>query len=101
MKWKTQRRRKASGSSFSLFEVMMTMVGELDVCLVDLVDQEDVTIPGAEDASQRPVFDVAPDVGDVAVAEAGVVEALDGVVDVESLGSLRGRLHVPRLHRHP
>ena len=25
MKWKTQRRRKASGSSFSLFEVMITI----------------------------------------------------------------------------
>ena len=66
MKWKTQRRKKASGSSFSLFDVMTTMgrcaaddlfarlrdheahpvefveqvIGELEVRLVDLVDEE-------------------------------------------------------------
>ena len=66
MKWNTQRRRNASGSSFSLFEVMITtgrclrhdlfarladeeahavelvqqVVRELEVRLVDLVDQQ-------------------------------------------------------------
>ena len=66
MKWNTQRRRNASGSSFSAFEVMITtgrcdgldrlvglgdvelhlvelpeqVVGELDVGLVDLVDEQ-------------------------------------------------------------
>ena len=67
MKWKTQRRRNASGSSFSLFDVMIDdrallrddlvaglgddeahpielveqVVRELEVRLVDLVDEED------------------------------------------------------------
>jgi hypothetical protein len=73
MKWKKQRRRKASGSSFSLFEVMITIgrcvgfdrlaglvdmelhpvellqevVRELDVGLVDLVDQQDRALASA------------------------------------------------------
>ena len=72
MKWKKQRRRKASGNSFSLFEVMMTIgrtfaliglvglvdkelhpieflqevVREFDVGLVDLVDQQDGALLG-------------------------------------------------------
>ena len=70
MKWKTQRRRNASGSSFSLFDVMITtgrslrddlvaglgdreahlvelaqqVVRELEVGLVDLVDQQHVAL---------------------------------------------------------
>ena len=74
MKWKTQRRRNASGSSFSLFDVMTTtgrsfatisspvsgideahavelveqVVRELEVRLVDLVDEEDDALVGRE-----------------------------------------------------
>ena len=114
MKWKMQRRRKASGSSFSLFDVMSTIgrclgadllaglddreahlveleqqvVGELEVGLVDLVDQQHVALLGGEGLAERPELDVVADVGDVAAAEAAVVEALHGVVDVEAVGGL-------------
>ena len=79
MKWKTQRRRNASGSSFSLFDVMMTtgrsfattsspvsrddeahaielveqVVRELEVRLVDLVDEEDDALRRRERAAER------------------------------------------------
>ena len=77
MKWNTQRRRNASGSSFSAFDVMITtgrslgddlllrlgdeeahavelvqqVVGELEVGLVDLVDQAGSRAIGAANAS--------------------------------------------------
>ena len=78
MKWKTQRRRNASGSSFSLFDVMTTMgrcvgddlvarlgddeahpvelvqevVRELEVRLVDLVDEQDHALARLERAAR-------------------------------------------------
>ena len=51
---------------------------------------------GAASASpERPELDVLRDVADVAVAEARVVEALHGVVDVEAVLGLGGRLDLP------
>ena len=55
---------------------------------------------GGERLAERTELDVAADVGDVAGAEAAVVQALHGVVDVEPVGRLRRRLDVPRQHRH-
>ena len=77
MKWNTQRRRNASGSSFSLLLVMTTtgrsrgddllarlddaeahpvelveqVVGELEVGLVDLVDQQHHALAASANAS--------------------------------------------------
>ena len=96
MKWNTQRRRNASGSSFSLFDVMMTtgrslatisspvsmideahaielveqVVRELEVGLVDLVDEEHDALRRRERAAERAELDVVADVLHVAVAEA-------------------------------
>src|SRR5262249_57764381 len=53
-----------------------------------------------EGAAEGPQLDVVPDVGHVARAEAAVVQPLDGVVDVEALDGLAGRLDVPLEHRH-
>ena len=120
------RRRKASGSSFSLFEVMTTtgrscatdllaglydaethlveleqqVVRELEVGLVDLVDEQDVALLGREALAQGPELDVALDVGNVTGPEAAVVEPLHGVVDVQSIGCLGRGLDVPRQDRH-
>ncbi len=83
-----------------LVELAQQVVRELEVGLVDLVDQEDLARRRRERLPERPELDVAPDVGDVAAAEAAVVQALDGVVDVETVGGLRRRLDVPGEHRH-
>jgi len=107
--WKTQRRRKASGSSFSALEVITTTGRSratisspvslttkrirssswsrslgFQVGLVHLVDQEDHAIVGGEGPVPAAVLDVAADVLDVSVPETGVVKALHGVVDVEA-----------------
>ena len=55
----------------------------------------------ANASPERAELDVAADVGHVAVAEAAVVEALHGVVDVEAVLRLGGRLDVPGDERHP
>ena len=71
-----------------LVELAQEVVRELEVGLVDLVDQEHLALVGRERLPERPELDVAADVGDVAGAEAAVVQALDGVVDVQTVGGL-------------
>jgi hypothetical protein len=83
-----------------LVELAQQVVRELEVGLVDLVDQQHVAIGGGERAAERSKLDVVVDVGDVAGAEAAVVEALHGVVHVQAIGRLRRGLDVPRQHRH-
>ena len=50
-------------------------------------------------AAERAHLDVVADIGDVAAAEAAVVEPLHGVVDVQAIHRLAGRLDVPALDR--
>ena len=83
-----------------LVELAEEVVRELEVGLVDLVDQQDEALGRRERPPERPELDVVADVGDVARAEAAVVQPLDRVVDVEPLDRLAGRLDVPLEHRH-
>ena len=76
-------------------ELVEQVVRELEVGLVDLVDEEDDALARRERAPERPELDVAADVLHVAVAEARVVEALHGVVDVEAVLRARRRLDGP------
>jgi hypothetical protein len=128
MKWNTQRRRNASGSSFSALLVMITtgrccrrdlvaglgmtvnrmrssswrqVVGELDVGLVDLVDEQHHTLRRLERATQCAHVDVLADVAHVVVPEAAVVEPLHGVVVVQPLLRPGGALDVPGDQRQP
>ena len=65
-------------------ELVQQVVRELDVGLVDLVDQQHDARRRRERLAERAELDVLRDVADVA-AEARVVEALHGVVDVEAV----------------
>ena len=56
-----------------LVELAQQVVGELEVGLVDLVDEQHVALGGGEGAAERTELDVARDVGHVAGAEAAVV----------------------------
>jgi hypothetical protein len=77
-------------------ELEQEIVGELEVGLVDLVDQQHDGASAARNAwPQRPELDVLADVAHVAVAEAAVVQALHRVVDVQPVLGLGGRLDVP------
>ena len=53
----------------------------------------------AQRLAQRAELDVLANVADIAVAKAGVVEPLHGVVDVEPVLGLGGRLDVPGQQR--
>ena len=76
-------------------ELEQEVVGELDVGLVDLVDEQHGPRVGGERLPQLAPADVIPDVGDARVAELAVAQPRNGVIFVEPLQRLGGGLHVP------
>ena len=76
-------------------ELVQEVVGELEVRLVDLVDQEHDPSVAGERPAERPELDVLADVGDVVVAEPAVLKASHRVVDIQAVGRFGGRLDVP------
>ena len=81
-------------------ELLQQVVGELDVGLVDLVDQQHGALVAGEGLPQLALADVVADVLDALVAELAVAQAAHGVVFVEALLRLGGRLDVPLDERH-
>ena len=101
MKWKKHRRRKASGSSFLVvrrddhdralggldgfaslvdeefhaIEFLQQVVGELDVGLVDLVDEQNGAAVHDERLPELALLDVVADVLDALVTELAVAQA--------------------------
>jgi hypothetical protein len=55
-----------------------------------------VALLGGKDAPERPVADVLADVRNIARPKARVVEALDRVVDVQTVAGLGRGFDVPR-----
>ncbi len=84
---------------FHPVEFLQQVVGELDVGLVDLVDQHHDLAVGVEGLPERAAADVVAHVVDAFLAELAVAQAADGVVFVEAVGGLGGRLDVPFEHR--
>ena len=76
-------------------ELLQEIVRELDVGLVDLVDQQHRPLVGVEGFPELAAADVVADVLDPLVAQLAVAQAGDGVVFVEALLGLGGRLDVP------
>ena len=66
-------------------EFQEQVVGEFDVRLVDLVDQEDRRVIGLEGVPQLALLDVVLDVLDPLVAELAVAQTADGVIFIEPL----------------
>ncbi|GJE68747.1 hypothetical protein CHKEEEPN_0266 [Methylorubrum podarium] len=75
------------------------VVGELDVGLVDLVDEQHRPGRGGERLPQLAAADVVRNVRDPRVAELRVAQPRDRVVLVEALLRLRGRFDVPGQQR--
>ena len=69
--------------------------GKLDVGLVDLVDQQHGLLVGGERLPQLAALDVVADVLEARIAELAVAQPRHGVVFVEALLRLGGRLDVP------
>ena len=121
MKWNTQRRRNASGSSFSALLVMMTTgrwvaatsspvsvtvkrirssscsrsLGNSMSALSISSMSSTTRCSALERPAQRPHVDVLADVAHVVVAEPAVVQPLHGVVVVQPLLRAGGALDVP------
>ena len=80
---------------FHPIELLQEVVGEFDVGLVDLVDQQHRQLGRGEGVPQFAALDVVGDVVDPLVAELAVAEAGDRVIFVEALDGAGGRLDVP------
>ncbi len=76
-------------------ELVQEVVRELDVCLVDLVDEQHLSLLCREGLAEGAEADVVTNVVHVPVAEARVVEPLHRVVDVEPVLGARRALDVP------
>ena len=85
---------------FHAIELEQQVVGELDVGLVDLVDQDHRALFAGERLPEHALADVVADVVDARIAELAVAQPRDGVVLVEPLLGLGGRLDVPAVERH-
>ena len=76
-------------------ELLQQVVGELDVGLVDLVDQQHRAHVHGERFPQLAALDVVLDVVDARIAELAVAQARDGVVLVKALVGLGRRFDMP------
>jgi hypothetical protein len=85
---------------FHAVELAQQVVREFDVGLVDLVDQQHHRFRRREGLPQHALDDVVVDVAHALVAELRIAQARDGVVFVQALLGLGGRLDVPLQQRH-
>ncbi len=76
-------------------EFLQQVVGELDIGLVDLVDQQHGQLFGSESFPQLAAPDVVRNVMDALVTELAVAQAGHRVIFVKALLRLGGRLDVP------
>ena len=75
------------------------VVGEFDVGLVDLVDQQHHRLLGRKGLPQHALDDVVVDVLDALVAQLRITQARNRIVFVEALLGLGGGLDVPLQQR--
>ena len=71
------------------------VVGELQIGLVDLVDEQDHLVVGGECLAQLAQLDILLDVVHALAAELAVIQPLDHVVDIQAVLGLGGGLDVP------
>jgi hypothetical protein len=80
---------------FHPVEFLQQVVGELDIRLVDLVDQQDGFAVGLEGLPQLAALDVIGHVVDALLAQLAVAQPADGIVFVKPLLRAGRRLDVP------
>ncbi len=78
-----------------LIQLPQQIVGELQIRLVNLVDQEHHLLLAVKSLPQLAQLDVMGDVIHALLAELPVIETLDGVIHVQPLLGLGGGLDVP------
>src|SRR6185295_2913995 len=80
-------------------EFLQQVIGELDVGLVDLIDQQHRPLAHGEGLPQLALADIVADVGDAGVAELAIAQAANRVILVEALQRLGRRFDVPLKER--
>ncbi|MNG90691.1 hypothetical protein D3C79_495910 [compost metagenome] len=78
-----------------LVEFLQQVVGELDIGLVDLVDQQDHPLVGLEGFPELALLQVVAHIVDFFGAQLRIAQAADRVVLVQALVSLGGGLDMP------
>ena len=73
-----------------LIEFVKQIVGKLDVGLVNFVDEQHHLFVCSKRLSQTSESDIAFNVRHLAIAKTRIVEALHGIVDIQSVFGLRG-----------
>src|SRR4029077_17006007 len=76
-------------------EFLQQVIGELDVGLVDLIDQQHGPLAHGEGLPQLALADIVADVGDAGVTELAIAQAANRVILVEALQRLGRRFDVP------
>ncbi|MNE22620.1 hypothetical protein D3C80_1158370 [compost metagenome] len=76
-------------------EFLQQVVGEFDVGLVDLVDQQDGPSRGGESLPQLALLQIVAHVMDALVAQLAVPKTADSVVFIEAVVGLGRRFDVP------
>ena len=71
------------------------VVGELQICLVDLIDEQDHLLVGGEGLPQLAQLHIFFNVVHALAAELAVVQTLHHVIDVQPVLGLGGGLDVP------
>src|SRR5262245_56167310 len=66
-------------------ELVKQVVRKLDIGLIHLVDQKDHALISGKGLSNGPQANVPLDILGVALAEAGVVKALNGVIEIKPI----------------
>ena len=68
-----------------LIQFKQQIIGKLEVRLVDLIDEKHDLILGTKRFAQFPQFDVLPDIGNILVVKARIIQPLHGIVDIQSV----------------
>ncbi len=93
-----QRRHRLLGLvdiEFHAIEFLQQIVGKLDIGLIDLVDQQDDRLLAGEGLPQFAADDVVADVMHFGFAQLAIAQPGNGVIFIETLGSLGGRFDMP------
>ena len=80
---------------FHLVEFLQQVVGELDIGLVDLVDQQNGTLFGLESLPQLALLDVVAHIVDLVHTQLGITQAAHRIIFIEPLVGLGGGLDMP------
>jgi len=73
-----------------LLEFKKQVIGELNITLINLIDEQDQPTGSGKGPAQGARLDIILNIVDITTAEAGIIQALDRVIGVETVAGLGG-----------